>query len=193
MVDTRTGTAFVTMQRLAHGQPQGVGTLLMLDGVHGTLLHRSTVGSSPQLLVLNSALGRVIVVTSRCAAGHVSSCRSIGQSVSVLDARSGAVLWTRPLGVTSRVFQGSRAFLPDEALLAGPQGRRVILLGATGVRVLNLTTRSISAWVPLPGVASAAATDDQSGHIVVFTSDWNLKTLQGLLRCAVEKGDLVAV
>ena len=104
----------------------------------------------------------------------MSPCVSQRQAVVAINTRTGAVLWTVLLGVMPHAYQGSRAFQPFSALVTGPRGRRVVLVGRTGVRVLDLTTRTLSAWTPLPGMCPAVATDDQSGHIVFTSGAWDV-------------------
>ena len=169
------------------GRPRGQGAVLMLDGRHGILLHRVTVDALPVVdgtvsgpLLVASAGGRVVVTTGACAPASVLPCVPTRENLSVLDAQTGAVLWSLPLGMTPRVAHSSEAFLPLTAMASGPQGRYVALIGRTGGRVLDLSTRTLSAWTPLPGSACGrpTATDDQAGHIILVRSGWNVNAGQ---------------
>jgi len=172
---------------MAGERPRGRGAVLMLDGRHGILLHRVAVDALPVVdgivsgpLLVDSAGGRVVVTTGACALASVLPCVPTRESLSVLDAQTGAVLWSLPLGMTPRVAHSSGAFLPLTAMASGPQGRYVELIGRTGARVLDLSTRTLSAWTPLPASACGrpAATDDQAGHIILVRSEWHDNTDQ---------------
>jgi len=187
VVDGRSGRVFVARQSMTGGRPRGQGAVLMLDGRRGILLRRVAVDALPVVddivsgpLLVDSAGGRVVVTTGACAPASVLPCVPTRESLSVLDAQTGAVLWSRPLGMTPRVAHSSEAFLPLTAMASGPQGRYVALIGGTGVRVLDLSTRTLSAWTPLPGSACGrpTATDDQAGHIILVRSGWNVNAGQ---------------
>ena len=125
----------------------------MVDSARGTLLHRFALDAV--LVVADSANGLLLVTTPACARVGASPCASHEQTVVAINAQTGAVLWTVLLGVMPQAFQGHAPSSLLSALVAGPRGRRIVLVGRTGVRVLDLTTRTLSAWTPLPGAGCA--------------------------------------
>jgi len=109
VVDTRTRRVFVANN--------GSGTVSVLDAHGGALLRTVTVGPHPFVMAVDGRSSRVFVTSlgAMDAAGHLTG----PGSVSVLDARNGALLRTLPVGVEPAVIavdeRAGRAFVVNVA------------------------------------------------------------------------------
>ncbi len=109
VVDTRTGRVFVANN--------ASGTVSVLDARGGALLRTVTVGPHPFVMAVDGRSSRVFVTSlgAMDAAGHLTG----PGSVSVLDARNGALLRTLPVGVEPAVIavdeRAGRAFVVNVA------------------------------------------------------------------------------
>jgi len=111
VVDTRTGRVFVA------NDGGGTGSVSVLDARSGALLRTVTVGPHPFVMAVDGRSSRVFVTSlgAMDAAGHLTG----RGSVSVLDARNGALLRTLPVGVEPAVVavdeRAGRAFVVNVA------------------------------------------------------------------------------
>jgi len=111
VVDTRTGRVFVA------NDGGGTGSVSVLDAPSGALLRTVTVGPHPFVMAVDGRSSRVFVTSlgAMDAAGHLTG----PGSVSVLDARNGALLRTLPVGVEPAVVavdeRAGRAFVVNVA------------------------------------------------------------------------------
>jgi len=111
VVDTRTGRVFVA------NDGGGTGSVSVLDARSGALLRTVTVGPHPFVMAVDGRSSRVFVTSlgAMDAAGHLTG----PGSVSVLDARNGALLRTLPVGVEPAVVavdeRAGRAFVVNVA------------------------------------------------------------------------------
>src|SRR5436309_9856430 len=76
----------------------GSGTLSLLDARSGIVLHTSADHLAPRMVAVDQKTGRVFIANGAAPAGQGNITG--GGSVSVLDARSGTVLRTVPVGLT---------------------------------------------------------------------------------------------
>jgi YVTN family beta-propeller protein len=88
-VDERAGRVFVVNA--------GSGTVSVLDARSGIVLHTSADPLAPRTVAVDEKTGRVFVANGAGPPGQGNV--TVGGSVSVLDARSGAVLSTVPVGL----------------------------------------------------------------------------------------------
>jgi len=111
VVDTRTGRVFVA------NDGGGTGSVSVLDARSGALLRTVTVGPHPFVMAVDGRSGRVFV-TSLGAMDAAGLLTGPG-SVSVLDAQSGMLLRTVPVGVEPAVVavdeRAGRAFVVNVA------------------------------------------------------------------------------
>jgi len=111
VVDTRTGRVFVA------NDGGGTGSVSVLDARSGALLRTVTVGPHPFVMAVDGRSSRVFVTSlgAMDAAGHLTG----SGSVSVLDAQSGMLLRTVPVGVEPAVIavdeRAGRAFVVNVA------------------------------------------------------------------------------
>ncbi len=111
VVDTRTGRVFVA------NDGGGTGSVSVLDVRSGALLRTVTVGPHPFAMAVDGRSGRVFVTSlgAMDATGYLTG----PGSVSVLDARSGTLLRTVPVGVEPAVIavdeRAGRAFVVNVA------------------------------------------------------------------------------
>ncbi len=111
VVDMRTGRVFVA------NDGGGTGSVSVLDARSGALLRTVTVGPHPFAMAVDGRSGRVFVTSlgAMDAAGYLTG----PGSVSVLDARGGALLRTLPVGVEPAVIavdeHAGRAFVVNVA------------------------------------------------------------------------------
>jgi len=111
VVDTRTGRVFVA------NDGGGTGSVSVLDARGGALLRTVTVGPHPFVMAVDGRSSRVFVTSlgAMDAAGHLTG----PGSVSVLDAQSGMLLRTVPVGVEPAVIavdeRAGRAFVVNVA------------------------------------------------------------------------------
>ena len=115
-VDAAHGHVFVAGEQPdANGNPTGPGRVSMLDARSGALLRTITVGGDPSAMAIDTRAGRVFVAS----VGRVDPMRQDlpleRGSISVLDARTGALLRTVSVGVAPRAIvvdeQTGRAFV----------------------------------------------------------------------------------
>ena len=90
-IDEQTGRAFVTLQATV----RGTGGVSVLDATSGRLLRTSNVDLLPEAMTVDERHGLVFVVSQRIA--EDGTPRGPG-AVSVLDAASGRLLRTVPIG-----------------------------------------------------------------------------------------------
>jgi YVTN family beta-propeller protein len=121
------------------------------------------VGSDPVAVAVAPRSGRVVVANSG------------DQTVSILDARSGSVLATVPLGHAPTAIAldeaHSRAFTLNSSVISGtilPQGCQ----GAPGsVSVLDLPSATLLGTTRVGPGAGVIAVDDHTGHVFVANPD----------------------
>jgi len=155
-VDTRRGRIFV----LNAGSPQDTPThslstgrqptpsVSILDATTGHVLHTTPVDPSPAALAVDQRTGRVFV-----ACDGVPGAEESSTAVDVLDAATGTLVATLPLGYASF---GPQALAVDE-----PAGR-VYLSMDQGVEVLDATTGRVIGRVP--GAGGGAIVVDPRRH-----------------------------
>jgi len=129
--DDRTGHVFVLAQPITSASvPIGRGRVTMLDVRSGTALRTVVVGVDPLDVVVDAARGRVLVLN------HGTTLRggpTLGDgSVSMLDARTGAVRATIPVGAD-----------PLALAVDDRTGHVIVVNGQT-------TVRTPEAWTWLP-------------------------------------------
>lgn len=93
LLDRRTGHLFVAGTSSA---TSGDGRVWMIDAHSGALLRTITVDPNPSSIVLDERAGRVLVASRGVLHGYLPTGPG---SVSVIDARSGALLRAVPVGV----------------------------------------------------------------------------------------------
>ncbi len=130
-------------------------TVTMLDTRTGTLLHTVTVFSSPAAAAVDEQNGRVFVASDG-APGVGTPGGGLGR-VSILDARTGAVLHSAPVG---------RA---PQALAVDPATQRVFVANMTSNTVSVLDSRSgrLVHTVPVGVSPSAVAVDVRTHRVFV--------------------------
>ncbi len=124
------------------GAASGRGSVSVLDGANGIVLHTTMVGQNPTTLAVDGATGRVFVVNS----GATVTSRG---SVSILDAAGARVMRTVPVGA------GAGAVVVDART-----ARAFVNTGA-GVYVLDTRTGAVLRVIPADGdvLTLDAATD----------------------------------
>ena len=113
VVDARTKRAFVA--------DRYSDDVLMLDASTGTILRTIRVGNEPDAAAIDASRGRVFVVNSSLHGYNFAGPYSQVGSVSVLDARTGDLIGTVPVGV------GPRAIAVD------PHTGRVVVVNTGGL------------------------------------------------------------
>ena len=105
--------------------PSGMGSVSMVDERTGAVLRTVTVGQTPVAIAFDAPTGRVFVLT----AGRIDTSAgftSVGGSVSVLDAVTGALVRTLEVGPVPITVSGSGAV---------PSARQALAVDATSGRV----------------------------------------------------------
>lgn len=174
-VDERTGRAFVlTRGPLGTGpypEPIGPGSVAMLDTATGKLLRVTRVGVRPLQALLDVQARRLYVLNQ----GPLTDANELGPgSVSVLDALTGALVTTTPVGAGTALLavdaQRGRLF----ALVVSPGAEYAVDQGidqqpqprVDASSVLEATTGKLVRT--LPGVnGDALAVDGRAGHLLI--------------------------
>jgi hypothetical protein len=161
-VASRAGRVFVANQDDA--------SVTMLDAASGAVLRTTALGHHPRALVVDAADARVLTLNSRVVAprrGHLPPRRGdLPGTVSVLDAGSGALLRTVPVGA------GPLALAVDE------RTHHAFVMGADAtVRLLDARSGALLSTVALDGMAQALAVDAAAGRVVVGTNGLRARLL----------------
>jgi YVTN family beta-propeller protein len=115
-VDPRHGHIFVASEhRDRTGNYTGPGSVIMLDARTGQVLHTVEVGNYPNAMAVDEHNTRVFVATVGAIDPMLQNMPMGSGSVSVLDARSGRLLRTIPVGVAPSAIavdeRAGRAFI----------------------------------------------------------------------------------
>jgi len=169
-VDENTGAVFIGTQGItAAGHVTGDGRVLMLDGSTGAVAHSVTVRHFPWAIITDAADNRVMVGAAGCPQ-RGGACPSEAPTVSVLDARAGAVVRTVGGVELTPLHSGS--------LLVAKPTPRVLVLGCDkdGVRALDVMNGRLLNSTALQGCATAAVADESVGRVIVGSGVVNLQT-----------------
>ena len=173
-VDARDHHVFVASAGRLAGDfvlPSGPGSVSMVDERTGAVLRTVAVGRSPVAIAVDAPTGRVFVLSAG-AINTVAGPVSVGGSVAVLDAATGAPLRTvavDPVPVTlSSAGAGPTA---RQALVVDPTRGRVYAVVSTGVLVLDGATGLVRRQIELDGPPSVAALDAADGLLYVGDAD----------------------
>ncbi len=157
-VDAQTARIFVINS--------GENTVSMLDVRDGALLRTMAVGQSPEALAIDKHTGRVFVINSATDSYGVPTDQG---SVTVLDAHSGTIRGTIPVG------WGPKAVAIDEQ-----RGRVVIVNTNIGddraprgngtLTVLDARNGAVQRTISAGVAPIAAAVDEQTGHALVLNA-----------------------
>ncbi len=178
VVDELSGVVFVGTQRIVNNRAIGGGVVRLFDGRTGTLLHSSRLGRHyPAALAVDGVLGRVVVTTSGCLpAGGGFGCASEPAGVSILDTRTGAVLWATalPHPPASSVVLNPQQFLPD--VLVVPLTHRAFVTSCSIVTSFTLSGQRELHTVLVPGCARVPVADGPAAHVIISSSAGNPNT-----------------
>lgn len=205
-VDTRRGHIFVlTSDGIGYnGDPGGRGRVVMLDAATGAVLRTTLVGTVPSVvnfvtgsadisaLAVDEQTGRVFVANQPGPApgfGLTHPPRRPPGSVSVLDAATGALVRTTPVGIFP-------VALADDA----PAGRAFVVNAGTTydtegaprgtVSVLDAATGRLVRTVALGAAGGSVVVDARRGRVYVTTGDGIrvLDAASGATRATVGQG-----
>ena len=167
-IDARDHRVFVANEgplSFDYALPTRPGSVTTLDERTGVVLRTVRVGQSPVSLAFDAPTGRVFVL----CAGRVNSAgySEGGSSVSVLDAVTGALLRTLPVGLTpltvsaSGASPGSRQALAVDAtsgrVYVAVPAAVLVLDGTTGVVRRTITLRGgVQPGAPVPSVIAVS-------------------------------------
>lgn len=155
VVDEQTGRLFVVDDHAAH----------VLDTASGRVLRTVRVGGYPGPLIDDARRGHVFVVcTNTTRSGSVVGVSNI----SMLDARSGALLQTVVGGLDPRAVavdeRHGRVFVLNEESPAPPG----VLIPIGSVSVLDTGSGTILRTIPVGAGAHSMTVDERTGHVFVL-------------------------
>jgi DNA-binding beta-propeller fold protein YncE len=148
------------------------GSVNALDARTGAVLRTIAVGLAPSAVAIDAHTGRVFVLNSNVTVTH-NDVRSIGRgTVSVLDARTGAVLRTVivgsvPSAVTVDAHTG-RVFVLNSNVTVTHNDVRSI--GRGTVSVLDARTGMMLRTIAVGTNPSAIVVDEKTGQVLVTNS-----------------------
>jgi len=178
VVDERNGVLFVGTQRIVNGRAIGSGVVRVFDGLTGTPVRSTRLSRRyPTALAVDDALGRVVVTTNGCLpTGGSFGCPSEAAGVSILDARTGAVLWTTtlPQPPASPAVLDPQQVSPDVFVV--PLTHRAFIARCSAVTSLNLRGQPVLRMVLVPGCALVPVADRPTDRVVISSSAGNPNT-----------------
>ena len=179
--DGQTGRSFVLDSRgpsVPSDHGSSPGDVSMLDTVRGVVLRHVQVGVNPQGIAVDSRAARVIVVNQGRESSMPRQVRPIPSSVSILDARSGALLRTVPVpdALSAQLVVDERDGLAtlvgtDQTFALTPTFRLTVLDTTTG-QILHRTAR-------IDGEPLAVAADSMSRPLYVGRETFGHSIAQG--------------
>jgi len=205
-IDARDQRIFVANEgplTFDYALPTQPGSVSVIDGRTGAVLRTVRVGQGPVSLAFDAPTGRVFVLcTGRI--NTVSGFMSRGGSVSVLDAATGALLRTLPVGPTLLTISGPGTTPTGRQALAvdSASGRvyvatsaKVLVDGTTGavrrtISVRGGITPSVIApsVIAVDGRARRLYMGDSGDTTMPFVPSSSVSGLFGVLDAATGKG-----
>lgn len=143
---------------------QGDGSVSILDARSGAVLHTAPVGQSPGALALDDRTDRLFVVNRATDSNGVLPIER--GSVSVLDARNGALLRTvavgwDPIDVAVDEQRG------DVLVVNRNTGNTAFLRGRGSVSVLDARSGVVRRTITVGAAPVSVAVDEPTGHAFV--------------------------
>jgi len=166
-VNERTHRVFVvaegSLSKPYYRRPSGPGSVSVLDAVTGALVRTTPVGINPVQAALDATTGRLYVLSQEPFDLGTSNPVRPG-SVSVLDAVTGALVRTTPVGINAVALTVDERHGHVFALTADPQASDDPSSGATSV--LDAATGVLTRTLPHAG-GTALAVSARTGRLFV--------------------------
>jgi len=147
--------------------PVASGNATMLDEATGRVLRTVPVGQNPVAVAVDMSTRRVFVLN----AGRIDTSAGVtasGSSVTILDARTGAVVRTVGIGRIPVTLSAVGAYpMVRQALAVDSVTGQVFVVVPTGLIVLDGATGNIQRRVALDGAPSLVTVDSQARRVYV--------------------------